>query len=396
MILRRDGSLWSTVVSLALRIRNVPDNTDRIFVKVIPSGVTAVAAGTGFILALRQDDSVWAKGRNSHGQLGDGTKAKASEFIFVRTISGAKAVAAGGFHSMVLTHNGGVWTTGWNHYGQLAHASVSDVRNKFLISISSAAKAVAAGYLHSIVLIQDGSVWAAGRNYNGQLGDGSKTDRRSIVKVMAGGVTDIAGANCHSMLLKQDSSVWTTGCNEHGQLGDGSTTDKLKYAQVVSSGTKAIAAGSRHSMVLKQDGSVWATGYNLYGQLGDGSVRSSKVFVQVISGFDAVQRVAAGTSHSMVLKQDGSLWAAGLNRDGQFGDGSTKSSTSFVRVKKPFGDAVDNDLVVHIKHGVIVTNPQSRKCAAMCLAWPVPVVTSMAVCPLPFARSDPIRKPLCI
>ena len=29
--------------------------------------------------------------------------------------------------------------------------------------------------------------------------------------------------------------------------------------------------GSSHSMVLKQDGSVWVTGKNEYDQLGDGS-----------------------------------------------------------------------------------------------------------------------------
>ena len=33
----------------------------------------------------------------------------------------------------------------------------------------------------------------------------------------------------------------------------------------------AIAAGSSYSMVLKQDGTVWATGDNAYGQLGNGT-----------------------------------------------------------------------------------------------------------------------------
>ena len=33
-------------------------------------------------------------------------------------------------------------------------------------------------------------------------------------------------------------------------------------------GVQAISAGSLHSMVLKQDGSVWTTGWNIYGELG--------------------------------------------------------------------------------------------------------------------------------
>ena len=33
-------------------------------------------------------------------------------------------------------------------------------------------------------------------------------------------------------------------------------------------GVKAISSGGWHSMILKQDGSVWTEGDNTYGQLG--------------------------------------------------------------------------------------------------------------------------------
>ena len=44
----------------------------------------------------------------------------------------------------------------------------------------------------------------------------------------------------------------------------------------------AVAAGRCHSMVLKQDGSVWATGENDYGQLGDGTYTQTTSFVMVV------------------------------------------------------------------------------------------------------------------
>ena len=92
---------------------------------------------------------------------------------------------------------------------------------------------------------------------------------------------------------------------------------------------KAIAAGFLHSMVLEEDGTVWATGRNDYGQLGDGSKISKKLFVRVSSG---AQAVAAGGWHSMLLKHDGSFWATGANNEGQLGDGTVTDKTIFVKV----------------------------------------------------------------
>ena len=117
----------------------------------------------------------------------------------------------------------------------------------------------------------------------------------------------------------------------YGQLGDGFIEDRWVYQNVVPGKVVAIAAGSRHSMILKQDGTVWATGYNLYGQIGDGSVICKTAFVQVVSGGAVV--IAGGQFHSMLLAQDGSLWATGSNHEGRFGDGSTNSKTIFARIK---------------------------------------------------------------
>ena len=52
---------------------------------------------------------------------------------------------------------------------------------------------------------------------------------------------------------------------------------------VVHADVQAIAAGISHSMILKQDGSVWATGKNKNGQLGDGTNTDRQIFVKVVS-----------------------------------------------------------------------------------------------------------------
>ena len=68
----------------------------------------------------------------------------------------------------------------------------------------------------------------------------------------------------------------------------------------------AIVAGSYHSMVLKQDGTVWATGRNHFawlmggetaGQLGDGTTTSKQTFVKVVSSGQCVTMVWTPRHH---------------------------------------------------------------------------------------------------
>ena len=95
-------------------------------------------------------------------------------------------------------------------------------------------------------------------------------------------------------------------------------------------GAVAVAAGMSHSLVLGQDGSVWASGKNMQGQLGDGAMISKTIFMPVIPS--GVHSVTAGAWHSMAVSKNGSVWATGANDYGQLGDGSQVNKKSFVRV----------------------------------------------------------------
>ena len=73
----------------------------------------------------------------------------------------------------------------------------------------------------------------------------------------------------------------------------------------------SVAAGDFHSMILKQDGSVWSCGLNTDGQLGIPFVTyASATFKQTTIASGAIA-IAAGVVHSLALKQDGSLWMSG-------------------------------------------------------------------------------------
>ena len=95
--------------------------------------------------------------------------------------------------------------------------------------------------------------------------------------------------------------------------------------------TPKLAAGSSHSLMLKADGTVWAWGWNASGQLGDGTT-TDRLKAQRVPGIAGIRDVAAGGNYSLALKNDGTVWAWGSNASGQLGDGTTTDQVSPVAV----------------------------------------------------------------
>jgi RHS repeat-associated protein len=111
------------------------------------------------------------------------------------------------------------------------------------------------------------------------------------------------------------------------------TYDQANRLSTATSAPKiaAVAGGTSHSIGLQSDGTVWTWGLNSNGQLGNNSTTQSLVPVQV-SGLSNVTAIAAGSAHSMALKSDGTVWTWGLNSNGQLGNNSTTQSLVPVQV----------------------------------------------------------------
>ncbi|HEX4350840.1 MAG TPA: hypothetical protein VH251_10650, partial [Verrucomicrobiae bacterium] len=107
------------------------------------------------------------------------------------------------------------------------------------------------------------------------------------------------------------------------------------------SNVTAIAAGSSHSIFLKSDGSLWGMGYNGYGQLGvNGSQSTNRPEMILPYGVIAI---SAGGNHSLIIKSDGSLWGLGDNQLGELGDGALNNVYSPEPIQQPANYRVAQD-----------------------------------------------------
>lgn len=306
-------------------------------------------------------------------------------------------ITVGTSHAVVVKSDGSVWGWGDNTYGQLGNATEYDtgipVAPPVPADIPNAnAKGQAANCYTTYILKTDGTtaegtVWSYGENLNfGLLGDRTSDlstppvpQTRTPVQVLINAtkspltkVIAITAFSDHAMALRSDGTVWAWGNGRNGQLGDGTTKIRTAAVQVlVARGTpltnvKAIMAGNIISYAIKNDGTVWAWGLNHHAGLGVSYTSlSESAYAVRVPGLTNVRAIAPGTQHYVALKNDGTMWAWGENNEGQLGDGSSITAPTRVtpaQVPVPPNTNITK-IVTHWSHTLALTSTGSV------LAW---------------------------
>jgi uncharacterized repeat protein (TIGR01451 family) len=329
LAVRNDGTLWAWGENLSGQLGNGTKNSTPTPTQVGGlSNVVSVAGSNGFTLASLGDGTVWAWGFNGYGQLGDGTNTERLTPVQVSGLTNVIAVSAGSFHSVALKSDGTVWA--WGAGGMLGDNTTTNRNTPVQVSGLTNVRAISAQAMHTLALKTDGTLWAWGANANGQLGDGTTTLRLTPVQVInLTGVVDISAGGAtgdadHSLAVRSDGTVWAWGDNFHMQVGlpvQDFTPHPTPLQVNGITGAVAVAGGGEHSAALRSDGTVWTWGDNNRLQLGDNTncCRYTPMQVAVLPG---VRAMAAGNTHNVVLLTDGSLRAWGTNAYGQLGDGT--------------------------------------------------------------------------
>jgi alpha-tubulin suppressor-like RCC1 family protein len=237
LFLKSDGSLWAMGGNDHGQLGDGTFNNTNRPEKIVPGGVTAIAAGYYHSLFVSTNGSLWAMGRNDNGELGDSTFGDPASNNSTNkpeqiVPSGVTAVAAGRGHSLFLKSDGSLWAMGWNQGGQLGDGSYNTSNTAEQI-LPGGVAAIAAGFGHSLLLKTNGSLWAVGYNAYGQLGDGTFNNTNSPEQIVAAGVTTIAAGEFRSLFTKSDGSLWATGDNTYGQLGDGFATNGIPIPEKI-------------------------------------------------------------------------------------------------------------------------------------------------------------------
>ncbi|HEY5389590.1 MAG TPA: hypothetical protein VIJ83_03465, partial [Solirubrobacteraceae bacterium] len=309
------------------------------------SNVIAVAGGSEHSLALLSNATMMGWGANREGQIGDGSTTNRHvpvAIINFATLGGITAIAAGNEFSVALMTNGTVLAWGANEEGQLATGKTTRLTAPAAIKGLNNVTAIAAGGEFALARLSNGTVMAWGAGTEGQLGDGKYSKSLTPIAVKGlSGVTAIAAGDEFALARLSNGTVMSWGSNATAQLGVPAETKSIGEGETEEvevlhsnvpvpvqqlSGVTAIAAGSNHALALLGDGEVATWGGNGAGQLGNGTEGGASNLPSAVPGLSGVTAVAAGAHHSLALLSGGSVVAWGYNPDGQLGNASNINS----------------------------------------------------------------------
>ncbi|TGA09086.1 hypothetical protein E5F44_06660, partial [Clostridioides difficile] len=387
VILKNDNTVWSTGLNSNGQL-GLGDTTNRnVFTKVDIDNVKEIICGNNQTFIQKEDGSIWSTGNNSYGELGLGDIAQRNIFTKV-DIDNVKKIACGQAYTFIIKNDGTLYSCGFNYSGQLGLGDTIDRKVFTKVNIDNVKEVICASN-HTFILKEDGSIWSTGNNSYSQLCLGDNTQRTTFTKVDIDNIKEIACSDSVTFVIKNDGAIFSVGYNGYGQLGlgvsDGSVNEITKieghylyrfdtlnnyilnnnfnlinnkyiipsrsdinYKSVLGSvykenydidndrielqdNIKEFWMSKTHSLIINTNGELLGCGDNIYGQLLNPKTTTSLSNFTKLD-FADIRQTSCGVGFSYFLKNDCTLYSAGLNSEYQLGLGHNNEVNGLQRV----------------------------------------------------------------
>ncbi|MEI8080502.1 MAG: hypothetical protein WCI74_01470 [Actinomycetes bacterium] len=286
--------------------------------------VASVSVGADHRCVVTTTGGAYCWGTNAYGQLGTGTRVGSSIPGAVTGLgAGVAAISAGTDHTCAAMIEGGAYCWGRNTSGQLGNGTTTDSLTPVRVEgLPPAVGSIAVGGDFTCATSSDGAARCWGSNSAGRLGTGAarptKSTRPVQVAGLSIGVTSLSAGNGFACAVV-GGAVKCWGQGNHGQLGsldqDASTTPVP--VAVAGTGVLAVNAGTNQACAVAVGSSPCWGGY-----LSNVTVPDARV-------------ISAGNETSCAVTTAGQGICWGDNQFGQLGNGTTTSSTIPVPVAAP-------------------------------------------------------------
>ena len=336
----------------------------------------SVATGYANVYAIADNGTLWAWGKNTNGELGDGTNVNRNRPVQVGTASNWKEVFAGmdGINAFALAikTDGTLWTWGSNNRGQLGDGTTVSKNYPVQVGTDTDWKTAAAGLNHSIAIKENGTLWGWGCSERFAL-IGFPSGENVLLPEQRSTDTDWVQASAHdrvTVAVKANNTVWGWGYNRNNMLGvpNGATLGgDVRYPaqKIFGTNIKRTSTGDRSSIDIKTN-NILANpgdpldqnplyvldadvGYNTTGIIKPnqtlwfdgkilGSLSQLTVSLTQLGTATNWNAVSVGNQCAAALNANGEIWTWGANFHGGLGNGTSGvgfDSTTLVMVACP-------------------------------------------------------------
>ena len=321
------------------------------------SVVKSVKSGGRISIILTNDGKVLSCGSNIFNLLAINSKYLNNEQyqktfkplkLFEENNEIIKEIAVAEFHSLALNNNGEVYGWGGNLFNKLGQTNgLCGLPSK--IYMKRKIISIACGDYHSCALSENGVLYSwggGGESYNkGQCGHGSKKDIEHPKKVefftkKGLHITKVSCGGYHTIVMDENNQLYGFGKGIFGQCGYGQPEDTDTPKKIIFNDKNLnkildFKCGGEHSIFLSNNGRVYTCGHGYFGQLGLGNNKNVKtpILVNCLSNKNVIE-IGAGWSHSLVLTDEGYVYAAGCGKFGELGLGESRNRYNYTWIRK--------------------------------------------------------------